>query len=307
MQVGSFPLVSDLSFRPYLDSLRIAHWSKNLLLIVPLITAHKFADPSRLTQNFGSLFVGVVSFSLIASFGYILNDLRDRRFDSSHPRKKLRPIAASALSPIQASVFATILVVSGGILGTSAGASFLAILALYVVLSVTYTFFAKRVKILDVITVSCFFLLRIYAGGELFQIAISRWLACFSFFFFLCLAAVKRIAELQECSLEDSHEVLGRPYVRSDSSVILIIALISGALAFVTSVLYTTSHEALILYRTPELLLGACLLLTLWVSRLMFRVKLRCIDDDPLLFALRDFWSYSVALSVLILMYFAAT
>ena len=74
--------------------LRPLQWTKNLLLAVPLLASHQANDLARL----GALALGFVLFSTVASAGYVLNDLVDRKADRSHPRKRHRPFAQRALS-----------------------------------------------------------------------------------------------------------------------------------------------------------------------------------------------------------------
>jgi 4-hydroxybenzoate polyprenyltransferase len=45
-----------------------------------------------------SVFMGSIIFSLISSFVYINNDIKDAEEDALHPRKRNRPIAAGLIS-----------------------------------------------------------------------------------------------------------------------------------------------------------------------------------------------------------------
>ena len=63
--------------------LRQHHWLKNLLIFIPMITAHRFE-----LDLFLDGVVLFILFSFVASSGYILNDILDRKFDANHQTKK---------------------------------------------------------------------------------------------------------------------------------------------------------------------------------------------------------------------------
>src|SRR5580700_4425782 len=53
--------------------LRVHQWAKNVLLLVPLVGAHRWTDPAKLFQAA----IAFVAFCLCASSVYLLNDLMD--------------------------------------------------------------------------------------------------------------------------------------------------------------------------------------------------------------------------------------
>ena len=71
----------------WLRLLRVHQWSKNLLLLVPPLGAHRFS-PGVL----GPALIGVAAFSLAASSAYVVNDLLDLEADRAHPAKSRRPL-----------------------------------------------------------------------------------------------------------------------------------------------------------------------------------------------------------------------
>ena len=81
------------SWKTFLKAIRLHQWLKNLLIFVPLLTAHKFADSALLTQALQAF----LSFGLCASSVYLLNDLLDLEADRHHLTKRRRPFAAGAL------------------------------------------------------------------------------------------------------------------------------------------------------------------------------------------------------------------
>src|SRR5947209_17208464 len=73
-------------------ALRPHHWSKNLLVFVPVIASHRFSLDVLSQATFA-----FACFCAVASSGYLSNDLLDQGADGAHPRKKDRPIASGAL------------------------------------------------------------------------------------------------------------------------------------------------------------------------------------------------------------------
>ena len=82
------------NFKMLLKIFRVHHWIKNLLLFIPLITAHKFYNLELILM----LCVAFISFSFCASSIYIFNDILDIENDKAHPNKKNRPFASSKIS-----------------------------------------------------------------------------------------------------------------------------------------------------------------------------------------------------------------
>ena len=72
----------------YIKLIRIKHWIKNGLIFLPI-----FFSLSLTENNIILTLLGFFSFSFMASFVYIVNDIKDKEKDKNHPRKKERPIA----------------------------------------------------------------------------------------------------------------------------------------------------------------------------------------------------------------------
>src|SRR5262245_50090582 len=73
---------------------RPQEWIKNLFVFAGLLFSGKF-DQSHAVLEAVLTFV---SFCLISSAGYYLNDLLDVELDRKHPKKRFRPLAAGELS-----------------------------------------------------------------------------------------------------------------------------------------------------------------------------------------------------------------
>ncbi len=167
-------------------------WSKNLLLLAPLIFSRHlfiFSDDAIVTA-------GVVAFCALASFTYALNDIIDREADRLNPEKRHRPIASGELSIAAATRFAIVLAAIGIAISIALGGGFFLIALAYLALQFTYSLWAKRVVILDVVAVSAGFVIRAYAGGVAIGVDVSPWLVFITFSLALFLALARRRHEL---------------------------------------------------------------------------------------------------------------
>lgn len=174
------------------DLLRAEQWVKNGFLVLPAFFAGIIMEPGVLMR----LFLGVVSFSLVASAIYIVNDLRDAPADRLHPRKCKRPIAAGLVRPSTAISIACLVAAMGLSGGFVLGTNFGLIVLGYAVMNMAYSLYLKKWAILDVMIIAVGFLLRIHAGGALVEVPISMWLEILTFLLALFIAFGKRRDEV---------------------------------------------------------------------------------------------------------------
>lgn len=159
----------------YIDLIRLKHWIKNLIIFIPLFFSKTFYG----LQIFNT-FLGFISFSLMASFIYIINDIRDLDKDRKHPIKKKRPIANNSITIKKSLIIAIILFVVSIIINSFITKSIFNIttiyLILYVIINILYSFGLKNIPILDVFLLSSGFIIRIYYGAEIIGVSVSKWL-----------------------------------------------------------------------------------------------------------------------------------
>jgi 4-hydroxybenzoate polyprenyltransferase len=259
------------------------HWLKNLLVFVPLLAGHDF--------RFGTILAGgmaFLAFCLTASGTYVLNDLLDLEPDRAHPRKRLRPFASGAVPTRHGAWLALALWLGGLALGALLGMKFLAVLQAYFETSLAYSLYLKRHMVIDIPTPAALYTSRIAAGGVATGIVLSEWLLAFAIFFFLSLAAVKRQAELASDDAPGDERLNGRGYVRADLPLVSQMALAAGYVSVLVLAMYLNSDAVTVLYRAPFALLGICLVLLFWLSRMALLAHRGAMHDDPLVFALTD-------------------
>jgi 4-hydroxybenzoate polyprenyltransferase len=175
-----------------LRQLRPKQWAKQVFLFAAIVFSRKFLDPVAVVQ----VLTGVASFCLLSSSGYILNDYLDREADRSHPKKKFRPIASGALPVPLAIALMLSCLVGGFAIASTLGGPFLAIAALYLATTQSYSFYFKHKVILDVMFLASGFVWRAIAGALAIGVAVSPWLFLCTAFVALFLGFNKRRAEL---------------------------------------------------------------------------------------------------------------
>lgn len=80
--------------KPYIKLMRPHHYIENVLGFMPLICSGQFFAKEKFC--FGIL--AFVTFCVISSAVYIINDICDKEKDRLHPTKQNRPIASGAVS-----------------------------------------------------------------------------------------------------------------------------------------------------------------------------------------------------------------
>lgn len=267
-----------------------------MLVFVPLLTAHSYGNADKIV----AAVLGFLCFSLCASGVYFLNDLLDLDSDRQHQRKRFRPIASGDL-PIFTGLMGAIglPLVSFAIAWIALPLAYIVVLGVYLILTILYSFFLKRVSTADVMTLAILYTMRIVAGAAATGIALSSWLMAFSVFIFVSLAYLKRYVEVAD--LEPGQgAVKGRGYDAADSETMFCLGITNATAAVMILALYITSDEVTRLYSSPQLLWFLCFLLLYWSNRIWVWARRGKIDDDPVMFAIKDTVSRMVGVAFLI-------
>ncbi len=267
----------------YIRAMRPHQWLKNLLVFLPMLTAHDLSSGA-----FGRSVIGFVAFCLVASGVYVLNDLLDLGADRAHPRKRDRPIASGAVPIVHGTLMAPVLLLAGLALSLPAGAPFIVVVLTYMGLTTAYSLYFKRLIVIDICLLAGLYTIRIVAGGAATGIPLSVWLLAFSTFFFFALAAVKRQAELVDGVAAGRVTARGRGYRAEDLSLVATMAIASGYVSVLVMALYLNSPDVLELYGRPQLLWGVCPVLLFWITRMVMVTHRGEMDDDPVVYAVRD-------------------
>ena len=290
------------SIAKYFKVLRPYQWSKNILVFLPMLAAHQFD-----LMTFQLSFLTFLTFNLIASAVYVLNDLLDLSADRAHNRKCKRPFASGDVPLSSALWLIPLLLTSGFLLSGIVGGSLPAILAAYLIITSIYSFKLKRLIVIDICVLSWLYTMRIISGGIASEINVSVWLLGFSIFFFFSLAAVKRLSELAEVSNKNQKFLVGRSYNVNDLQVLSQIAVAAGFISVLILALYINSPAVLELYSFSPSIWGVCLVTLFWITRTIILANRGTIHDDPVVFALKDRVSLFCGFLILGFAFFGAT
>jgi 4-hydroxybenzoate polyprenyltransferase len=225
--------------------MRPKQWVKNGFVFTGLLFSNEYNNSALLPK----VFLTFIAFCLISSCVYTFNDIYDCESDRLHSKKKFRPIPAGEVTVRQASILSVILGIAGLCIGFSVSLTVLALLAAYIVINILYTYWFKKVVILDVFCISAGFMLRIMAGTLGVGIPPSKWLLLCGMTVTLFLGFAKRRAELL-IKAPERREVL-----QKYSPVILDqILAICATSSIITYSLYTMSAETIRIHQTDNLI-----------------------------------------------------
>jgi 4-hydroxybenzoate polyprenyltransferase len=162
-------------------------------------------------------------------------------------------------------------------------------LFLYLVATLSYSLYFKRVVLVDVILLAGLYTVRLLAGASATKVEISPWLAAFSIFLFLSLAMVKRFSELQNTRARGQAVANGRGYLLGDIEQLRSFGTCSAYTAIGVFLFYIReAGEAGGLYQHPNWLWLIAPLLIFWLSRVWLLASRGQLDEDPVIFAVTD-------------------
>jgi 4-hydroxybenzoate polyprenyltransferase/phosphoserine phosphatase len=293
--VGERPHAA-VRLRSWVRALRVHQWAKNVLIFVPVFAAHRFDGPTLLRAT-----AAFAAFSLCASSVYLLNDMLDLPHDRLHPTKRLRPFASGRLDVARAPPLIALCLAGGFALALALPLRFLLMLALYYACTLSYSLGLKRWAVWDVMMLAGLYTLRVFVGSAATGIHLSPWLLAFSLFLFFSLAVVKRQTELvQHIGEGRTAKLSGRGYGPEDMDMLRSMAASAGYMAVLVLALYVNSSDVATLYRHPSALWALCPALMFWVSRVLILANRGQMNDDPVIFALRDRVSLAVGAACLL-------
>jgi 4-hydroxybenzoate polyprenyltransferase/phosphoserine phosphatase len=290
-------------WRAMASALRVHQWSKNLLVLVPLFTAHRVADS---TLQLAAL-LAFLAFSLAASAVYVINDLADLDLDRRNSRKRGRAFASGELSLAWGFVLAPLLLAAALALASQVATGLCLAIAAYAAASIAYTLLLKRIAILDVIVLAGLYTLRIIAGALAIDVEVSQWLLAFSMFIFLSLALAKRHVEIASLRQEGADVAApGRGYRAGDLEAVATFGASSAFVSLLILALYVSSQDVLRLYGRPAVLWLLVPVMLYWIARVWLLAWRQELHEDPVVFALHDPASYAAGV-LCGLVVFAAT
>ncbi|RZN09400.1 UbiA family prenyltransferase [Bradyrhizobium genosp. SA-3] len=274
---------SRVSLKTWAKALRVYQYAKNTLVFVPALTAHQLN-----LATLGYALLAFMAFSACVSGAYLMNDLLDLAADRQHPTKRHRALAAGDL-PISSALSAIpALWLFALVAGLCISPLFLGVLGAYLVTTIAYSLALKRKMLVDVVTLSGLYSLRIIAGAVGVGVVLSEWLLIFSLFVFTSLALIKRFSELSMRESAGLADPSNRDYRITDLHVIAAMAAASAMNAVTVFSLYVSSSAVTPLYSHPWMLWLLNPLLLYWFGRALMMAHRREMPDDPIIYAFRD-------------------
>ncbi len=201
--------------KKYIEMIRVKHWIKNFLIFLPLIFSSNIFDLNKVLITL----IAFISFSLVASTIYIINDIKDIEKDKLHPVKKNRAIASGRVSIKNANIAKYILIVAGILIGSinilfikniHTILMFFGLVLSYFLINLAYSSGLKNKPIIDVIILVYGFVVRVFIGSVICNIELSNfmYLTVMTGSFFMGFG--KRRNEILKVSGNETREVLGK-------------------------------------------------------------------------------------------------
>ena len=291
----AYSMKAPVRFSTAFRAMRVHQWAKNLLIFLPLLLAHPHVG---FASSLLSALLAFFCFGLTASSAYIINDLFDIEADRHHPRKLLRPFAAGDLPPIAGVCMVAIFLCLAFFGARLLPVAFSGWLLLYMATTLAYSWFLKRIALVDVLVLSGLYTLRLFAGSAATGSHISHWLAGFSIFLFFSLAIVKRFAELQNLRTSGLSPHNGRGYLVADTDQLRSFGTASAFAAVMVFAIYISSSDVVVLYRRAQLLWLIMPLMILWLCRIWLLASRGELDEDPFVFALTNPMSLAIGIAI---------
>jgi len=274
---------------PLIRLMRPGDWVKNVFVFPALV----FSLPGLLAEGEAiaplamHTVLAFISFCLLASGAYAINDVVDASKDRRHPVKRRRPVASGAIAPSAAIVFGVILIAAALLLAGAVNRLLIATLLAYALLQACYNLGIKRVMLVDVVALATGFALRATAGAVAIGVQISVWLLLCVFFLCLYLGFIKRLCDLSSAAAAADSEWKS-PAGYDDRIELNWLLGVSAVLAIVTYLMYALSDHAWELFGSRSIgfaLLSPVVMITI---HRFYRRASRGTSDSPLAALIED-------------------
>jgi len=296
------PILADLrrparGFAVWLQAIRAVQYSKNVLIFVPLIVGHAFGN----IGNIVAVSAGFLIFCAMASGTYIVNDLADLDADRRNRVKRNRPFASGAIPVACGLAIAPLMILASLVAAYLLSPGFALALVAYLALTLAYSFRLKRVALLDVFVIGVLFTLRIVAGAAILGPEQSPWLLAFALSFFISLATAKRHCEIMRADHAQLDEIAGRGYLPADWPLTLTFGIGTGLVSVLIMLLYLANDATPSgFYNHTAWLYAIPALVSLWLMRIWLLSNRMILDEDPVVFALKDPTSLALGVTTVV-------
>ena len=182
-----------------LKSTRPRQWIKSLMVFLPLLFSANESWAFDDIQSFYGLLINAavafVAFVFASSSVYLFNDVLDRDKDIYHPEKRLRPIASKLVSLRIALLFSLLFSSIAVIICVVLLYDTVIYICAYLVLMAIYSLFLRGTIVVDILSISAGFVLRVLVGAIAINVPVSIWLYTCMGLGAMFIALSKRYAE----------------------------------------------------------------------------------------------------------------
>lgn len=267
--------------------LKIRHWIKNLSIFLPI-----FAAQSLNKSTIEEYLIHFLIFSTASSVVYLINNIIDYEKDLKNKTLKYYiDIESKKLLYF----FGALLTLSLLFFIGNYQKDVLLLISFYLILSIIYNSFLKKIKYLDIFTLALFHLLRIYYGSIAFNIEITTYFLTFCLSVFLMIGSNKRLYEIK-------NKFTNRPYEINDENIIKYLQIIFGGISILSFLLYILASENAKSFHSQYLLLiNFILLIFIILNFLYFQSKK---EQDVVEFIYKNKINFVLVVSFLVLFNF---
>ena len=259
--------------RSWARLLRISHWIKNLLVLLPVVFAGKLFDIPALCDGL----LAFACFCLASSAVYVINDVKDVDADRLHPKKSKRPLASGEIKKGPAIAIAVTFIIISLCLSVLTGSLWSSLLlGRYVILNIAYSMGLKNIAIVDIAILASGYVLRVLFGGTYCGIPVSLWLFLTILTFAMYFAFGKRGGELGRhgTSSRKSLEQYTMEFLRQGRTISLVSGIVFYTLwSYERTVIVTDTVSTLSLL----VVIGVPLVIAMC---LRYNYLLECSDSD---------------------------
>jgi len=267
--------------------LRVEHYIKNFIIFAPLLFTTRFEN----TTNILNVFQIFVIFCILASIVYIFNDIVDIKADKLHPKKKeTKPLASGLINLGYAKLVIFCLIIFLIIL-LYFFPKFIEVSLIYILLNIAYSYLLKNIFLIDILSLSLNYLIRVYAGCVALDVSLSNWMATTIFSGALTISSIKRERELFLYG-HKARKVL-KHYGNKILRIITILTSVLSAAFYTLYVIYTNER----IFLTIPLIIYA-------IFRFTYRSRSKEFTDSPVEEILKDKQNYLIIFFWLIIVIF---
>lgn len=177
----------------YFKVIRPRHWVKNFAIFAAPLASGSLLD----SRHLGPLLLLFVVFCAASSTNYVINDWIDRDFDSKHSQKSKRPFASRQLGAKNLAYLLFTLLVLQTAIAFFLPPEVMAWVIIYLIFVMSYSFYLKRIAVVELFIIGFGYLFRSLAGAQLVEAEPSPWFLLVIGFGALFLVANKRLAEIR--------------------------------------------------------------------------------------------------------------